>query len=686
MARDPRHDVLFEPVQIGPVTTRNRFYQVPHCSGTGDWARRAVARMRATKAEGGWAVVCTEVTEIHPSTELHPFPSLHLWDDSDIPRQAVMVDEVHAHGALAGVQLGHFGVAAGNRFSRTPTPGPSSRPTLESVEPVQSYVMDKRDIRAFRQWHRDAAVRAKKAGFDIVYVYAAHGLTLPFHFLSRDYNQRSDEYGGSLENRARLLRELIEDTKEAVGDTCAVALRFAVDELRGEEGISCQGEGREVVEMLAELPDLWDVNISDWSNDSETSRFAKEGFQEPFVSFVKRVTNKPVVGVGRFTTPDAMVSQIKRGVLDLIGAARPSIADPFLPRKIDEGRIEDIRECIGCNVCVSGEMSYSPMRCTQNPAIMEEWRRGWHPEQIAPRGSDDAILVIGAGPAGLECAHALGKRGYAVTLAEARDELGGRVTLESRLPGLAEWGRVRDYREAQINALANVEIFLKSPLDAEQVLEFGAPRVVVATGARWRRDGIGRSQMQPVPGWQADHVTTPDDILQGAHLEGEVVVFDDEGAYLGSLIAEKLRAAGCGVTLVTPAPQVARWTVLTLEQHKICTRLLEQGVRIVTQQTLAAIHADHVELRCVYNHRPQQLAAERVVMIASREPNDELHRELVEHPDTLADRGIRSVDRIGDCHAPHLIAAAVFDGHRYARDLDGDGADWGFRREHVDVA
>jgi dimethylamine/trimethylamine dehydrogenase len=180
-------------------------------------------------------------------------------------------------------------------------------------DPFQARAMDKSDIREFRRWHRDAALRAKRAGFDLVYVYAGHDLTMPMHFLCRRYNQRRDEYGGSLENRVRLLRELLEDTKEAVGDTCAVPLRMAVDELRGEDGLTAEGEGREIVEMLAELPDLWDVNVSNWPNDSLTSRFGAEGFQETYVNFVKQVTSKPVVGVGRFTSPDAMVSQIKRG-------------------------------------------------------------------------------------------------------------------------------------------------------------------------------------------------------------------------------------------------------------------------------------------------------------------------------------------------------------------------------------
>jgi dimethylamine/trimethylamine dehydrogenase len=382
MARDPRYDILFEPVQIGPVTAKNRFYQVPHCSGMGYRYPSAEAAMRGVKAEGGWAVVSTQECEIHETTDVSPYAEARLWDDRDIPALARMVDAVHAHGALAAIQLVYQGHEVSNRYSREPPIGPMHRP-VAVYDPFQARAMDKSDIREFRRWHRDAALRAKRAGFDLVYVYAGHDLTMPMHFLCRRYNQRRDEYGGSLENRVRLLRELLEDTKEAVGDTCAVPLRMAVDELRGEDGLTAEGEGREIVEMLAELPDLWDVNVSNWPNDSLTSRFGAEGFQETYVNFVKQVTSKPVVGVGRFTSPDAMVSQIKRGVLDLIGAARPSIADPFLPKKIEEGRPEDIRECIGCNICASGERTNVPMRCTQNPTMGEEWRKGWHPEVIA---------------------------------------------------------------------------------------------------------------------------------------------------------------------------------------------------------------------------------------------------------------------------------------------------------------
>ena len=345
-------------------------------------------------------------------------------------------------------------------------------------------------------------------------MYAAHDLSLAMHFLQQRRNQRSDDYGGSLENRVRLLRELIEDTKDAVGDKCAVAVRFATEEFLGPDGIQEQ-EAKEIVHLLADLPDLWDVNIASWSMDSQTSRFAREGFQEPFTHWVKQITSKPVVGVGRFTSPDTMVNQIRRGMLDFIGAARPSIADPFLPKKIDEGRGDDIRECIGCNICVSGDMTITPIRCTQNPTMGEEWRKGWHPERIAAKQSDRRVLVVGAGPAGLEAARALGQRGYEVHLAEASRELGGRVITESRLPGLAEWARVRDWRVGQIDKMANVTVYRDNLLTARDVLDFGAEHVVLATGCRWRRDGFGRSHGQAIPGLDRDNVFTPDDLLRG---------------------------------------------------------------------------------------------------------------------------------------------------------------------------
>ena len=693
--RDPRYDILFEPVQIGPVTARNRFYQVPHCCGMGYRYPSSAAAMRGVKAEGGWAVVCTEEAEIHASAEITPYVENRIWDDHDLPHLKSMTEAVHEHGGLAGIELVHNGLHAPNHYSREVPLAPSCR-AIDNGSPWHARAMDKTDIANLRRWHRNAAVRARAAGFDIVYVYAGHDMALLQHFLSRRHNERTDEYGGSLENRVRLIKEILIDTKEAVGDRCGIAFRFAVDELLGADGISAEGEGHDVVAMLAELPDLWDVNVSTWKNDSQTARFAEEGYQERYTRFVKTLTTKPVVGVGRYTSPDAMVRVVKQGIMDMIGAARPSIADPFLPKKIEEGRIDDIRECIGCNICVTGDDVSAPIRCTQNPTMGEEWRRGWHPEIIPAAKARERVLIVGGGPAGLEAARACGARGLEVVLAEAGEAWGGRCLKESRLPGLTSYGRVKDWRLGQLHKLVNVEMYLASPLTAEDILSYGIAHVALATGATWRRDGIGLSRHKPLEDGDALPVFTPDDFLgdasgMGDGLErlpaGPVVVYDDEGYIMGGVIAELLASRGHEVTLVTPAALVSNWTAHALDQPFIHKRLVENGVAIRLNSVLEGCRVGRLDLACAFTGAPAPLDCAALVLVTARLPNDELYHDLKARERDWADAGIRSVKAFGDGLAPATVAHAVFAGHRYAREF-GDAVDpdvTPFRREAIAV-
>ncbi len=664
--RDPRYDVLFEPVRIGPVIAKNRFYQVPHCCGMGHAYPKSIAAIRAMKAEGGWAVVCTEETEIHHTSDISPALEGRLWDDSDIPAFIKKTDAIHQHGALAGVELCHNGLHAPNMYSREVPLAPSDT-MVDWGAPINARAMDKTDIANMRRWYVNAAKRAQQAGFDIVYVYAGHDMTLLQHFISKRHNQRTDEYGGSLTNRLRLFREVLAETKEAIGDTCAIAVRLCVDELLGKDGLTAQGEGYDIVAGMAEEPDLWDVNISGWENDSQTSRFSQEGYQEQYISFVKSLTSRPVVGVGRYTSPDTMVRLVKSGVMDLIGAARPSIADPFLPNKISEGREEDIRECIGCNICVASDNTSTPIRCTQNPTMGEEWRKDWHPEIIPPIKTREQFLIIGGGPSGLEAARALAARGCDVTLAEACEHWGGRVTSEAALPGLAAWGRVRDWRVGQLEKMSNVEMFLASKMVADDAFSFEAENIVVATGSKWQRGGFNAST-----------ILTPDDIMAGnlPGLAEKIIVYDVESFYMGGLIAEKCALEGANVTYVTPVAMVSAWTVNTLEQHRIQKRLLELGVNIICHQEVKP----DLTLSCVFTGVTQKLECDTFIPVIMRQPLDSLWQELNQH----ADAGSKTIARIGDCLAPTTIAGAVYAGHKFAREfgkiIDPDISP--FKREH----
>ena len=664
------YKVLFESVKIGPVTAPNRFFAVPHATGHLPLMPNGSIAMREMKAMGGWGTVCMQLAEIDPTSDICDLPIEKFWDDQDIASHRALTDRLRAQGALSAIELAHTGIRGRGMGTGMPVWGPSNLPCLKPQVPVQAKAMDKADIKALRQSFRAAVRRSREAGYDMVYVYAAHDASILWHFLSPAYNHRTDEYGGSFENRLRLMREVLEETVEEAKGEMAVAIRLAVHEVGGRGKITHDGEGRDVVEALAELPDLWDVNIATWPHDSGTSRFDEEGWQEQFTSFVKQVTSKPVVGVGRITSPDTMVSQIKRGVLDFIGGARPSIADPFLPNKIREGRIEDIRECIGCNICVSSDAFSIPLNCTQNPTISQEWKRGWHPEIIPAAKSSKSILIAGSGPAGLEAALVLARAGHDVTVAEKAAEFGGRCLRESKISGLAAWGRVTDYRLYQLRQMSNVSLYADSEITAERAAEFEADHVFVATGAKWNSNGLGRTHFEPIPGF-SDAALTVDALLDGVQPSGPMVIYDDEHYYMGNALAAHLARAGCEVTLVTPQPYIAGWMGYTLEQPRVTKQMNELGVRVI-QNAIATSFDGRLHLRDANTCKKLASIEGAILPVGLREPNLSLWADMEDFEDKLL---------LGDAVAPGIIQAAVFSGHRLSRNYLNGGVDEMMRRE-----
>jgi len=673
MPRDPRHDILFEPVRIGPKLLRSRFYQVPHCTGFGTDRPATQARFRATKAEGGWAAVCTELCSIHPETDRAPRPVARLWDDDDARNLALMCEEAHANGALAGIELWHGGPSSEGSGSREVPGGPSQIPS-DYNQLSYPREMDQLEIREVQGFYAAAARRALEAGFDIIYIYGAHSF-LPLQFLSAYYNKRSDRYGGRLENRARFWIETLEAVRAVVGTDCAVAARLAVDAL-GPNGILLD-EAIAFVRLADHLVDLWDVNIgsmADLSADLATSRLREEGWQLPWTGRIREATSKPIVGVGRLTNPDQMAEIIRSGVWDLVGAARPSIADPFLPKKIEEGRYDDIRECIGCNICLARALNNFQIACTQNATAGEEFRRGWHPEHFSRATNHDRdLLVVGAGAAGMECAMVLGKRGMRrVHLVDAETEIGGYVGRVSRLPGLSSWERVVDYRRRQFDKLPNVEVITGLRLDAEAARRYGAQIVIIATGARWATDGLNHLTHGPIPGAELPHVLTPERVMAGEPTTdfagARVLVYDCEGYFMGVGMAELLASRGSRVSLVTPLPVAAPFLDQTDEGPPVRRQLIDMGVELLPETELVSIGTGACILRRY--GREHEVAVDRVVLVTARVSNDGLYRALAADQAALQSEGVEAVYRIGDCVAPRLIADCVFDGHRLAREID----------------
>ncbi|WP_049911673.1 MULTISPECIES: oxidoreductase [Natrinema] len=660
-----RHNALFESIDLGPVTVPNRVFQPPHGNAYGLGDQQTA--FRAEKARGGFGLIVQEYSQIHESTDVTPVDSGYIHDDETIPPQRAMVDAVHDHGGKLFVELWHGGATAGNYGSRRPPLSASQLPTGNYYTPKE---MEHADIREIVAAFGDGADRARRAGYDGIELHAAHGYLIS-QFLSPFYNDRDDEYGGSLENRMRFFREVIESVRENVSDDMAVGARYTIDE-RVEGGLTADGDGLEIVRRIGDDLDFWDIDIGVKQSIDDMIAPSRRHSKNYQIDFVKAATDEldvPVGGTGRITDPDDAVALLEEGYVDMVGMARQSISDPHWPRKVREERIDEIRECIGCNVCVSQSRQGIPLTCTQNPTVGRE--AVWPPEEYETVDEPKGILVVGGGPAGMEFARVAGERGHLVHLNEKAETLGGRVNFEGTLPDLGEWNRVRDWRTTELERLDDVAVHTGSRAEMcyDDVESYGAEVVVVATGARWSEKGETSGTHRPVPGWNRDHVLTPEDALEVDPSGRNVVIFDEEGYNVSAGVAQSL-AADNDVTFVTPSASAFDQAVHTFERGTIFTTLFESGVEFVPHHALEEIRDDDVVTANVHSGAQTTLEADYVVFTTMRKSNDDLYRDLTANLDSLRQSTeIEEVHAIGDCVSPRRIADAVYSGHELGRQV-----------------
>jgi 2,4-dienoyl-CoA reductase-like NADH-dependent reductase (Old Yellow Enzyme family) len=660
MAGPNRYPLTTAPIKLGPVQVRNRFYLSPHGVGynVGFEPSDVFAEYYGVRAAGGCGLLIHAMSTM-PKRGGGGLTTPYL--ESSIPSFQAVADAVHRHDSRIFGEIHYSRV--GNLWSYEP--GSSNAP-LFGASPVQTaddfHVMHEMSVETIQQVveaHRISSQHLAEAGYDGIEIHGAHGM-LCEGFLSPYFNRRTDEYGGSLENRMRFVIECLQAARAGAGPDRAVGMRLNADELVPDGGGLTQADNREVVRRLVELKllDFLDLDIAiepDQMHLGMPNYLIPKQVYRSYVEGVRQAAGDvPVLSVlGRVTSIAEVEEALAAGVVDLVGATRGLIAEPDLLAQALAGRESDSRTCLACNLCMT-DGARGTWGCAINPETGREQR--WRAYPPAPRPS--RVVIAGGGPAGLEAARVAAKRGHHVVLFERRDRVGGQLNLWAALPGREIFGTTPEWYDRQLRGL-DVDIRLNTEATADLIMAERPDAILVGTGSRYIRTGETGYFKRPVPGWDQDFVLTPEQVIDGGlRFTGPVIVFDEERITTGPGLAELLAAQGAEVTLVS------RWQepFANLGSQLITStmpRIKKLGVRIMTRTHLREIGDHTVVVYDIDTGAATELEVAAVVMATGRRADLSLGRELAGRAE--------QVFSIGDALSPRGLTAAIQDGHRFAR-------------------
>jgi 2,4-dienoyl-CoA reductase-like NADH-dependent reductase (Old Yellow Enzyme family) len=670
----PRYPNVFSPIRLGPVEIPTRYFFAPHGSAlsAGSKPLDDLVAYSAERVRGGGCGLVVVALAIHERGRTRQ-PSPH--PPENVAAFRAMADAIHeAGGRIFGETLYHW-TGAGQWQPLSP-PGPAFGPSVRQFayggRTHSTHAMSRADIGEMLAAIRDTAAHMAEAGFDGIMLHASHAALIE-QFLSPYFNARTDDYGGSLENRMRFLAEALQASrdgaKDAGGPGFAVGMRFNCDEqIAGGYGTDTAFA---VVKALCDrgLLDYVDLDVGlepQQFHHGMPTGFERKQYYRPFVEQVRAAAGPvPVLSVlGNITDMADAEAAIAAGVCDVVGSARQLIAEPRFVQNAREGKETLSRTCIACNWCTAAGGD-GAQGCSINPASYRE--RLWGEDSFAPAAAVGKVVVVGGGPGGMEAARVAARKGHRVTLIEQRARLGGALALWADLPGRGHYRPAIDWWERELARLG-VEVRLGIAAGAEGVLAEAPDAVIVATGAGYSRGGRSITRDADIPGSDLAFVHRPEDILLGgARPAGRVFVFDAEGYHTGTGIAEVLAAAGAEVQFVTAgySPVSARNTD-NWEERYIVARMKASGVRLRPTTWLRRIEEGAVVLYDIHTEQESREGADAVILSTAREPLDGLAREL--------EGRVPQLFTIGDALAARMLAAAAYEGQKFARLIGEPGA------------
>lgn len=640
---------LWTPLELGPVTVRNRIVFSAHLT---NYARDGKpteqhAAYYAARAAGGAGLIITEEHSTHPTD--WPYEKLiHGFHRDVIPGYKRITDAVHRHRVPIFAQINHNGGQASSMYSRLPVwaPSPVADPLFREVPKA----VDHGEIAEIVAGYATVAEHCAEGGFDGIELQCSHS-SIVRGFLSPATNRRTDEYGGSLANRARLLLEIVAAVRKAIGSRLALGVRICGDELI--EGGTTIDEAVEIARLVEACGHVDYINTSIGVATAslfmiEASMHVPPGYAMFIPSAIRKAVDLPVVGVGRFKDPLQAERALAEGHCDLVGVVRGQIADPDFAAKSRAGATDEVRLCLSCNQECVGRMGLNRwLGCIENPRTgrEHEWAATDH-VQLAPKPKQ--VMVVGAGPAGLQAAIAAARNGHRVTVYEQQTEAGGQVRLAASVPNRAEFGdmirnQLTECRRLGVTVTYGVGVW------PGFVEEQRPDHVVIATGAEAAR-----------PWWappEAHQVCDVRDVLTGAaQPHGDVVVLDELGFHHATSVAELLADRGCRVEVITNGMVVGQDLGITLDMETWWMRASQKGIVQTTDLVPMGMEGTTLQLL----HHPTGTNVTRtpdwVVLAVPANPVEWLYHDLV--------AAGWSVERVGDCVAPRRAHAAVIDGER----------------------